>query len=272
MPGIKVHAKLALVVRDDHGEQRRCAYLSTGNFNERTARIYADYGLLTAHPEIVADVEQVFAVLDGRQKEPACVHLKVAPFSLRRFFCDAVDTEIMNARAGRPAWIRLKMNALEDEKMIEKLYEASEAGVSVDLVVRGICRLVSGKKGLSENIRVTSIVDRFLEHARSYSFCNAGAPVTYLSSADWMKRNLNRRIEVAFPILDADLRRELDEFAALQARDNRKARVIDPKLRNKYVSNEAEPCRAQIAAYSLLASRLVGWRALAASTESPAGP
>lgn len=255
MPGIKVHAKLALVGRREGEALRYYAYLGTGNFNEKTARVYADTALLTADAALTAEVRRVFAYLAGEEAEPTFEHLLVAPFALRKGFNRLVEQEMAHARAGREAFMVLKMNSLEDPKMIARLYEASQAGVRIQLLVRGICCLVPGVDGLSERITARSIVDRFLEHARLYYFHNGGDEQLYLASADWMRRNLNRRVEVAFPVRDAALREELKTFLRLQLEDNTKARWIDARQRNTYVRNEAPPVRAQTAFYELLRDR-----------------
>ena len=178
------------------------SYLATGNFNEKTARIYSDYGLFTANQEFGKEVKKVFNFLERKSKHEKFKHLLVAPFNLRKKLTELIDNEIINMQEGKTAGIILKLNSLEDRKMIKKLYEASQAGVKIKLIIRGICCLVPGIKGLSENIEVISIVDRFLEHPRVYIFHNNGDSKYFLSSADWMKRNLSRRIEVAFPVYD----------------------------------------------------------------------
>ena len=248
MPGIKVHAKVALVVRSEEGgRRRRYAYLGTGNFNEKTARIYADHGLFTADERITRDVEQVFRFLAGEVEEPEVEHLLVAPFTMRKRFSALIDAEVERARAGGPSGMTLKLNALEDRKMIERLQRASAAGVPIDLVVRGICRLVPGVPGRTETVRARSILDRYLEHARLYIFHGGGEEAMYLASADWMKRNLSGRVEVAVPIYDADVRRQLRAVIELQLADNQKARIIDGRGDNPYVPRQPDdPCiRAQ---------------------------
>lgn len=256
MPGLKVHAKIAMVVRREKDALVRYCYLGTGNFNEKTARIYADEALLTVDKRLTGEIKKVFQFLDGKRKKPAFEHLLVAPFNMRKRFNALIAQEIEEAKAGRKAEMTLKMNSLEDEKIITRLYAASQAGVKIRIVVRGICRLVPGIPGQSENIEVTSIVDRFLEHARVYLFHNAGKPVMYLASADWMKRNLSRRIEVAFPIYNRTLFREMKRMLDLQLRDNVKARIIDQHHSNTYVKSRRKRTRAQYAAYELLGGKI----------------
>ena len=248
MESFKVHAKIALVTRREGNNLVRYAYLGTGNFNEKTARIYCDEALLTAHEEIGLDVEAVFRFLMYRE-EPQFKHLLVAPFTLRSTFNDLVDHEIDEARAGREAWMILKMNSLEDTKMIRRLYKASKAGVKIQLIVRGICRLVPGVEGQSENISIISIVDRFLEHARAYVFNHGGEKKIYLASADWMTRNLSRRVEVAFPVYLQEHKDAILKMLEIQLSDNQKARIVDQEQSNQYVQNDGPPVRAQYRLY-----------------------
>jgi polyphosphate kinase len=246
MQGLKVHAKIALVVSRESGERRLYAYLSTGNFNEKTARVYTDHGVFTCDPRITNDVEQVFRFLSGEIEEPRTEHLLVAPSTLRKGFGHLIAHESERAAAGKPSGITMKLNSLEDEKMIERLYEASGAGVPIDIIVRGICRLIPGIPGQSETIRVRSILDRYLEHARIYRFHHDGEERLYLASADWMKRNLSHRVEVAVPIYDPEIRRQLERVLSLQLADNQKARVIDASGTNPYVRvQDATPVRSQ---------------------------
>ena len=235
MPGIKVHAKLALVSRGEGAERERFAYLGTGNFNEKTAQLYCDHGLLTCDPRLTEDVEEVFRFLWQEVEEPACDHLLVAPFSLREGLTDLIQNEISAAQRREPAGLVLKMNSLEDRKMMEWLLQAGAARVPTNLIIRGICRLPLGPQGRMGPLKARSIVDRYLEHARIFRFVNRGQPVVLLSSADLMKRNLDRRVEVAFPIFDPDIREELDQFLHFQLSDNTKARVLDASLSNLYV-------------------------------------
>jgi polyphosphate kinase len=253
-PELKVHAKVALITRRD---APAIGYFGTGNFNERTARVYTDFALLTADPRLTSEAERVFDFLAGEDDNPAFEHLLVAPFTLRDRLYALIDAEAAIARAGGGGRITLKMNSLEDRRIINRLYRASQAGVEIDMVVRGICCLVPGVAGLSDTIRVRSIVDRFLEHGRIFIFENGGEPLCYLASADWMNRNLSRRIEVAFPILDDTLREEIAAFLALQFADDTKARTIDADQSNRYARTAGGPgVRAQTATYRLFASHV----------------
>ena len=234
-PGIKVHTKLLLIEAHQGAD---VSYLGTGNFNEKTARLYADHALLTANPELSFDVRQVFELLAGRVIIPAAKKLLVAPFTLRQKLIKKIEREIKHAKAGRPAEMFLKMNSLEEQGIIDKLYQASQAGVKVRLIVRGICCLIPGVEGRSENIEIISILDRFLEHARVYYFHNNGNPEWYTASADWMDRNLFRRVEVAMPIYDEALQEELRTILEMQWSDNTKARIINAEQTNAYRPRE----------------------------------
>lgn len=253
-PGIKVHSKLLLVTREEEGRRRNYAYIGTGNFNEKTARIYCDHALLTADARLADEVERVFHLLERQIIIPRCKHLLVSPFTLRERFEALIDREIAAAEAGQTAYMILKMNSLEDPAMVEKLYQAGQAGVRIQLIIRGICSLVPGLPGKSEQIEIISIVDRYLEHARLYLFANGGHEVLYLASADWMTRNLDQRVEVAAPVYDPAIFRELRDLLELQLQDNQKARRIVADQSNPYrrpAPGEA-PLRAQYAAYNYL--------------------
>jgi polyphosphate kinase len=207
--GYKTHAKMLMVLRrEDHG-YRRYIHLGTGNYHPRTTRFYTDFGLLTANPEIGEDVNEVFKQLTGLGKAGTLKHLWQAPFSLHPNMLRAIRAEIDAARDGRPARIIAKMNSLLEPEIIEALYEASGAGVGIDLIVRGVCSLRPGVKGLSENIRVRSVIGRFLEHTRIFYFLAGGEENIYLSSADWMERNFFRRIEACFPVLEPRLKQRV---------------------------------------------------------------
>ncbi len=251
---LKVHCKLCLVERVEDRRTVRYAYLGTGNFNEQTSRIYSDLALLTAAPAITREVAEVFAHLADRDHQPVLNHLLMAPMNLRSKLEALIDKEIEHARTGKPSGILLKLNSLEDRALIRKLYDASNAGVPVRLVVRGICCIVPGVHDLSDNIKAISIVDRYLEHSRVYAFTNGGNPSVYLSSADWMSRNLDRRIEVAFPVQDPELRKRVVDLVEIQWADQVKARIIDIRQTNPYrrKGRNASRTRAQPATYRYL--------------------
>ena len=220
---LKTHVKLCLVVREEAGALRRYAHVGTGNYHGGTARLYEDVGVLTANPAICEDVSGVFNTLTGATPHADYEHLLVAPVNMRERFNELIRREGANARAGKPAGIRAKMNQLQDAQMIRELYAASQAGVPIDLMVRGLCCLRPGVKGLSETIRVTSVVGRFLEHSRIYRFENDGDPVLLLGSADWMKRNLSNRVETVMPVFDREVRAEINDLLEVYGRDNASA-------------------------------------------------
>ncbi|MDR1602658.1 MAG: polyphosphate kinase 1 [Tannerella sp.] len=246
-PSLKIHAK-AMIIRRRQTEKADFAYVSTGNFNEKTARIYSDMALLTCNSEIVDDINILFNMLEKPQERPLFRHLLVARFNMVAELKRMIRREIMHVEAGRKGQIILKMNGLQDENMIDELYGASESGVDIDLIVRGICCLIPNRP-YSRNIRVTRIVDMFLEHARVWYFYNDGAEDVYISSADWMKRNLNRRIEAAVPVLDSDIRQTIIDILQIQLHDNTKACFIDEHLQNVFKCHHTDnpPVRAQTA-------------------------
>lgn len=236
--GLKVHSKLTWIKRLEEDGYRNYAYIGTGNFHEGTARIYADDGLLTSDPQIADEVANVFEFFKHNFKHFKYNHLVVSPFEMRKKFIKLIRKETRLARQGRDAWIMLKMNSLIDPEMMMHLYEAGEAGVKIKLIVRGIFGMKAGLPAMSENIEAVSIVDKYLEHSRIFIFSNGGDEKYYISSADWMPRNLNRRIEVAVPVYDPEIQAELKEMMLIQLRDNTKARILDPELRNHYHRNE----------------------------------
>jgi polyphosphate kinase len=225
--GQKTHCKACLVIRREGAELCRYVHLGTGNYNPKTARLYTDLSLLTCRPEITAEVAELFNSLTGLGRAPAFKHLLVAPFNLHPRIQELIATEAAHARAGRPARIIAKMNKLVDPETIDSLYAASAAGVQIDLIVRATCCLITGKKGLSDNIRLRSIVGRFVEHARIFYFENSGAPQVFCGSADWMPRNFFRHVECVFPIYDPELRKTLvTEVLGTELRDNVDAREV----------------------------------------------
>ena len=258
IPKLKVHAKVALVLRRDKEDKKLTsyAYISTGNFNEKTATLYADSGLFTCNPIIVNDLHNLFRTLRGKEN-PVFHRLLVARFNLIPELNRLIDHEIQLARKGKEGRIILKMNALQDPTMIDRLYEASQAGVEIDLIVRGICCLIPGQE-YSRNIRVTRIVDTFLEHARIWYFGNGGNPKLFLGSPDWMRRNLYRRIEAITPILDPDAKQELIDMLSIQLSDKRKACFVDENLHNcwKSAHPQKEKIRSQYTFYEYLKEKL----------------
>jgi polyphosphate kinase len=248
--GLKVHAKIILVIRREGGGIRRYVHLGTGNYNERTARVYTDLGLLTADPEIGRDASGFFNTITGYSEPPAFTHLVVAPIGMRDRIISLIRREADRARSGQPAGILAKVNSLVDSKIIEELYAASTAGVPIRLNVRGICCLRPGVPEVSENIHVVSIVDRYLEHSRVLIFRNGGDTEVYASSADWMPRNLDRRVELMFPILQPELSDRVLSMLEEQFADNQKARRLKPDGSYERVSpGKAEPVRVQESLY-----------------------
>ena len=223
--GLKVHCKALLIVRKEDDGIRRYVHLGTGNYNDSTAKLYTDFGLFTAKPAITSDISALFNVLTGFSLPPQYKKIRIAPTGLRAFFMEMIEKEIENAKNMLPSGITAKVNALIDEDIIKKLYEASQAGVKIKLIVRGINGLRSGIKGLSENIEIMSIVGRYLEHHRVYIFTSAGEDKVYLSSADWMPRNLDRRVETLFPIEQEDIKQRVIEAMDLMLSDNVKMRI-----------------------------------------------
>jgi len=256
VPGYKVHSKICLVSRTEKGKLAYYACLSTGNFNEKTAQIYADHTLLTANKKITDDLVNVFKAINRGQLAKGLKSLIVSPIDSRPAIYRLIDNEIKNAKAGKQAYMILKMNSLADEDMINKLYQASNAGVKIKMIIRGMCCLIAGVKGYSENIEVISIVDKYLEHARVHIYCNGGKELIYLTSADFMTRNIDNRVEVGFPIYDEKLQEEIRDIIDIQLSDNTKAREINSQNTNKYhKTNSPESHRAQIEIYNYLKNK-----------------
>ena len=256
--GLKVHSKICLIDRIEDGKLKRYGFISTGNFNESTAKIYTDLTLFTSHQQILKDVSKIFDFFDVNYRIHRYKHLIVSPHYTRSKFYKLIDREINNAIMGRPAYINLKMNSISDHPMIDKLYEASNAGVKIKLQVRGICSLIPGVKGMSENIEAVSIVDYFLEHTRSFIFCNNDDPEVFISSADFMTRNLDGRVEVACPIYDDSIKKQIIDTFNIGWKGNVKARYHSEKFENNYrVRAEGEPIfRAQHETYNYYKERL----------------
>ncbi len=252
----KVHSKICLVKRVDKRKVTYFANLATGNFNEKTARVYGDHSLFTTKKEITSELIKLFKALNKRTVAEGFKHLIVSPYDSRRKLYQLIDREIKNAMLKKPASMILKVNSLADEGVVEKLYEASNAGVKIKLIVRGICCLVPGVKNFSENISVISIIDKFLEHARIFIFANGGKEEMYLSSADLMSRNFEHRVEVGFPILDADVKQEIKDIIDFQLQDNVKARNINEANSNSYHRNRlSTKVRSQIQTYNYLKNK-----------------
>jgi len=253
IPGYKVHCKLILIRRKELSQNVYYAAIGTGNLNEITAKIYADEHLLTANKKIVSDVNKVFHLFEAKYNQPDFECLIVSPFKTRSYFTHLIDNEIRNAKKGKDAWIIIKLNNLVDDKIINKLYEASQAKVKIKVIVRGICVLVPNLPGISENIEVISIVDRYLEHSRIFVFCNNNDEKYYIGSADWMQRNFDHRIEVTTPVFSKKIQNDLKKILEIQLKDNVKARLINGNIPNTYKNdNNPEKLRAQIEIYKYL--------------------
>jgi polyphosphate kinase len=252
VPGLKVHSKLLLITRVKNDVTQRYAAIGTGNFNEDTARIYADHLLLTTNLKITNEVLKAFNFFNVNYKKDNYYHLVLSPFALRNKMNLLIENEIKNAQAGKKAYIYLKLNNITDSEIINNLYEASEAGVNIKLIVRGMISLVPGLKDISENIKAIGIVDRFLEHSRFMIFCNGGNEEIYISSADLMTRNIEHRIEVTCPVFDKNLKSELRQIFEIQWNDNVKARKIDAELSNKFVKPGKTLIQSQVEVYEYL--------------------
>ncbi len=251
--GLKVHSKLFVITRKENGKLVSYAHVGTGNFSEQTAKVYCDHSLLTADRRITDEVVKLFNFYQDNFKIGTFKHLVIAPFNMREKFIKLINKEINNAKEGKPAYMILKMNNLVDIEMIKKLYKASEAGVQVKLCVRGTCALVPGIKGTSDNIQVISIVDKFLEHSRIFIFANGGDEKYFISSGDWMYRNLDHRSEVAAPVFDKEIQQQLKQYLTFQFEDNTKARLMNEKLDNTHVQrSNGKMYRAQDEIYRWL--------------------
>lgn len=253
VPGLKIHSKLLLISRREEDEIVRYAHIGTGNFHEKNARIYTDFSLLTADPELTNEVRNVFGYIENPYRPIRFNHLIVSPRNSRKQLYHLIDTEINNALEGKKAAITLKANNLVDKGLVNKLYEASSAGVEIKMIIRGMCSLVPGIEGVSENIRIISIVDRFLEHPRVLITHNGGDVQVYISSADWMTRNIDYRIEVATPVRDQRLKQRIIDIINIHFTDTVKARWIDKEMSNSYVPRgNRKKVRSQIAIYDYL--------------------
>ena len=247
--GLKVHSKICVIEREEGKGIKRYGFISTGNFNESTAKVYTDYTLFTANQDILKEVNKVFNFFETNYNIQKYKHLIVSPHYTKKILKQLIEEEIKNAKAGKEAYIKLKMNNITSYKMIDKLYEASREGVKIQMIVRGICCLVPGIEGMSENIEVISIVDKFLEHPRLFIFGNNGNPKVYISSADWMTRNISFRVEVGCPIYDETIKQELIDTFEISWADNVKARVIDQVQDNHYRPHTLPAQRSQVALY-----------------------
>jgi polyphosphate kinase len=257
IPGFKVHSKLIQIRRKENDENVYYANISTGNFNESTAKVYADDSLLTGNQAITTEVNKVFHLFESKFIMPTFDNLIVAPFNIRNFFMEMLDREISNAEDGKEAWAILKMNSISDKTIAKKLYDASKAGVKLRLIIRGISILVPDLPEHSKNIEALSIVDKYLEHSRVFIFCNGGENKYYIASADWMPRNFDHRVEVVCPVYDEDIQKELMDMIQIQLRDNTQARYLGRKNMNQYrKTRKKTKHRAQFEIYDYLKAKL----------------
>ncbi|WP_303317527.1 polyphosphate kinase 1 [Flavivirga abyssicola] len=256
--GLKVHSKMCVIEREEGKKLKRYGFISTGNFNESTAKIYTDYTLFTSDQRILKDVNKIFSFFETNYKIFTYKHLITSPHYTQKAIFKLIDAEIESAKNGDLGCIRLKMNSISSYKMIDKLYEASRAGVKIQMIVRGICCLIPGIEGMSENIEVISVVDKFLEHSRVYIFGNNGNSKIYISSADWMTRNIDNRVEVSCPIYDEDIKQEIIETFNISWSDNVKARLLGESQENNYRINDNEKVRSQFAMYDYYLKKLEG--------------
>ncbi|WP_338410871.1 polyphosphate kinase 1 [uncultured Flavobacterium sp.] len=255
--GLKVHSKICVIERKEKDKIKLYGFISSGNFNEITSRFYTDNTLFTYNQKILKDANKIFSFFDVNYRIHRYKHLIVSPHYTRTRFYKLIDNEIRNALLGKKAYIKLKMNSLSDTKMIDKLYEASRGGVKIELIIRGICSLIPGIKDMSENIEAISIVDNYLEHSRTYIFCNDQNPLVYISSADFMTRNLDGRVEVTCPIYDPEIKNELIEIFEIYWKANVKSRLHNETFENKYRNSEGEkPFRAQLEMYKYYRDKL----------------
>lgn len=254
--GLKVHSKMCIIEREEGKKLKRYGFVSTGNFNESTAKIYTDYTLFTSNQKILKDVAKIFSFFEANYKIYRYKHLIVSPHYTQKAIFRLIDNEIEHVKNGKEGLIRLKMNSISSYMMIDKLYEASRAGVKIQMIVRGICCLIPGVKGMSENIEVISIIDKFLEHSRIYIFGNNGDTKLYISSADWMTRNIENRVEVSCPIYDETIKKEIIDTFNISWNDNIKARLINDSQENEYRVNSNEKVRSQFEIYNYYIKKL----------------
>jgi polyphosphate kinase len=260
-PDMKVHAKICVIKKKEMNRIRQYAFISTGNLNENTAMYYGDHCLLTSNKNIIADINRVFDYLENIQKRGGglenCKVLAVAPLNMRQYFMNQIDKEMKLVKRRKSGGMIVKLNSLVDQELTEKLYAAAKAGVDVKLVIRGICCAYPDQKVFKGHMRAISIIDEYLEHARVFIFENDGKPQVFISSADWMVRNLDHRIEVACPIYDLDIQQELKDIMNIQLAENVKARKLDNEQKNSYVTPEADEAevRSQQAIYTYLENK-----------------
>lgn len=256
VPGLKVHSKMCVIEREEGGKLKRYGFISTGNFNESTAKIYTDYTLFTYNQAILKELNKIFNFFETNYRVYSYKHLIVSPHYTEKRFFKLINEEIEKSKKGEEGYIRVKMNSLSNYAMVDKLYEASNAGVKIDMIIRGICCLIPGIEGMSENIKVISVVDKFLEHPRVYIFGKGEDAKVYISSADWMTRNIHNRVEVSCPIYDLEIKQEVIDTFNICWSDNVKARLINTSNENEYKTDDNHKLRSQIAIYDYYLDKL----------------
>ena len=258
VPGLKVHSKMCVIEREQakNKKLKRYGFISTGNFNESTAKVYTDFTLFTANQKILKDVDKIFLFFEANYKINRYKHLVVSPHFTKKAVFKLIDDEIKKVKQGKEGLIRLKMNSISSYPMVDKLYEASRAGVKVQMIVRGLCCLIPGVEGMSENIEVISVVDKFLEHSRIYIFGKDEETKLYISSADWMTRNIENRVEVSCPIYDEAIKQEIIDTFNISWNDNVKARWLNDGQKNEYRINDKPRIRSQFATYDYYQKKL----------------
>ncbi|TDY05818.1 polyphosphate kinase 1 [Meridianimaribacter flavus] len=254
--GLKVHSKMCVIEREEGTKLKRYGFISTGNFNESTAKIYTDFTLFTCNQKILKDLNKVFNFFEINYRIYRYKHIITSPHYTKAKLFKLIDKEIENVKQGKPAYIKLKLNSISSYAMVDKLYEASRAGVKIQMIVRGLCCLIPGVEGMSENIDVISIIDKFLEHTRLYIFCNDNDEKVYISSADWMTRNIENRVEVTCPIYDEDIKQELLDIFDICWSDNVKSRILNKNQNNRYKRNNLPKVRTQFATYDYYLKKL----------------
>ncbi len=254
--GLKVHSKMCVIEREEDMQLVRYGFISTGNFNESTAKLYTDFTLFTADQKILKDINKVFNFFETNYKIFRYKHIITSPHYTKSRLFKLIDAEIQNVKNGKPSFIKIKLNSISSYMMVDKLYEASRAGVKIQMIVRGLCCLVPGVPGMSENIEIISIIDKFLEHTRLFVFCNNNEPKVFISSADWMTRNIENRVEVTCPIYDEDIKNELMDIFEICWNDNVKARIINETQNNMYRRNELPKVRSQFDTYDYFLKKL----------------
>jgi polyphosphate kinase len=247
---------MCVIEREEGKKLKRYGFISTGNFNESTAKIYTDYTLFTSDQRILKDVTKIFSFFETNYRIFTYKHLITSPHYTKKAIFKLIDAEIEHVKQGKEGFIRLKMNSISSYTMVDKLYEASNAGVKIQMIVRGICCLIPGIKGMSENIEVISVIDKFLEHSRVYIFGNNSDSKVYISSADWMTRNIDNRVEVSCPIYDKAIKQEIIDTYNICWSDNVKARLLNASQENEYRKNNNEPVRSQFATYNYYLNKL----------------